>query len=128
MGYGCVHVVKVACVYVWVMAVCCVQVGSQIKGGTKKSTGVQPTSGDSSTLADPILFAAAFKRNRFYVFTKREPDEGECSARLALHPVSLLLLGFPQSAVCAPEGTLSVGLIPQAVILVFFRARSCSGS
>ena len=69
MGYGCVHVVKVACVYVWVMAVCCVQVGSQIKGGTKKSTGVQPTSGDSSTLADPILFAAAFKRNRFYVFT-----------------------------------------------------------
>lgn len=51
--------------------------GSQIKGGTKKSTGVQPTSGDSSTLADPILFAAAFKRNRFYVFSKREPDDGK---------------------------------------------------
>ncbi len=52
------------------------QVGSQIKGGTKKSTGIQPTSTDTSSLADPILFAAAFKRNRVYVFSRREPDDG----------------------------------------------------
>ena len=26
--------------------------------------------------ADPTLFAAAYKKNRFYLFTRREPDEG----------------------------------------------------
>ncbi len=61
------------------------QVGSQIKGGTKKSTGIMPTSGDSSTAADPVVFAAAFKRNRFYVFSRREPDEGAVHALRPAH-------------------------------------------
>ena len=56
------------------------QISSQFKATAKTGSGA-PVSADSTPQPDPILFAAAFKRNRFYVLTKREPNDADPEGR-----------------------------------------------
>lgn len=52
------------------------KVGSQFKVTAKTGSGA-PMSGDAGPQPDPTVFAAAFKRSRFYLLSRREPSDGE---------------------------------------------------
>lgn len=45
------------------------------EGGDTSSSAAAAAAAAAGVLADPTIIAAAFKRNRFFLFTRREPAE-----------------------------------------------------